>query len=212
MFEAQWDVGLPGALAMPRLPACGLNGASVLSQGTLQDAVARLLPAADGPVSDELQRLRITLGKTLLMTVLLMQVLHSPVAKPMLRGAKQALLNKSGRHSSCSSVCALRDNLSASVVRTCIRPFCKSQCRIISSLQTWQQLSLQMMCYGILQGTPLLTQDAVEGPAAARFACVLVRIRRRLAALLNPPDFKSDNTIAWHGATAGAHVRGVHVC
>lgn len=56
-----------------------------------------------------------------------------------------------------------------------------------------------------LQGTPVLTQDAVEGPAAARFAGVLARIRRRLAPLLSPPDFDAARVLAWHGASAGLH-------
>ena len=49
-----------------------------------------------------------------------------------------------------------------------------------------------------------MTQDAVEGAAAARFAGVIVRIRRRLTALLAPPDFESERKITWHGASAGA--------
>ena len=75
LFAAHWEEGWPGSLATPRQPACGLNGASLLSQSTLTHTVATLLPApAEAHMPAELQRLRHTLAKTLLMAVLLMQV------------------------------------------------------------------------------------------------------------------------------------------
>lgn len=75
LFAARWGEGWPGSLATPRLPAWGLNGASLLSQSSLQDAVASLLPAPVGAAAPPgLGGLRATLAKTLLMAVMFMQV------------------------------------------------------------------------------------------------------------------------------------------
>ena len=66
---------MPGSLAVPRQPACGLNGASILQQRSLQDTVAALLPAPAGQdASAELAWLRTTLTKTLVMSIMFMQV------------------------------------------------------------------------------------------------------------------------------------------
>ncbi|KAK9809286.1 hypothetical protein WJX73_001102 [Symbiochloris irregularis] len=71
MFAAQFDEGLPGSLAVSRLPGCGLNGISILSKASLRDTVAELVPGHEG-LQGGPHALRTTLTKTLLMATVLM--------------------------------------------------------------------------------------------------------------------------------------------
>jgi hypothetical protein len=56
----------------------------------------------------------------------------------------------------------------------------------------------------LASGAPVVPQDAVADLADAHFVGVLMRQRRRLAHLLLPPRFDSPRDIRWHGADAAA--------
>lgn len=60
------------------------------------------------------------------------------------------------------------------------------------------------------QGTPIISQDALDDPSLAAFVSSVVQFRRNHSALLQPHHFSSSRELVWHGATIGC-CPAVHV-
>lgn len=60
------------------------------------------------------------------------------------------------------------------------------------------------------QGTPIISQDALDNPGLAAFVSSVVQFRRNHSALLQPHHFSSSRELVWHGATIGC-CPAVHV-
>lgn len=56
----------------------------------------------------------------------------------------------------------------------------------------------------LCQGTPIISQDALQDPALAAFAGSVVHFRHKHSALLQPHHFSSFRELLWHGATIGS--------
>ena len=53
------------------------------------------------------------------------------------------------------------------------------------------------------QGTPIISQDALDDPKLAAFVSSVVQFRHNHSALLQPHHFSSSRQLLWHGATIG---------
>lgn len=53
------------------------------------------------------------------------------------------------------------------------------------------------------QGTPIISQDALEDPSLSAFVSSVVQFRQNHSALLQPHHFSSSRELLWHGATIG---------
>ena len=60
-------------------------------------------------------------------------------------------------------------------------------------------LASSLLC----QGTPIISQDALQDPSLAAFVGTVVSFRQKHASLLQPHHFSSSRELFWHGATRG---------
>ncbi|KAL3146430.1 hypothetical protein ABBQ32_003110 [Trebouxia sp. C0010 RCD-2024] len=66
-------------------------------------------------------------------------------------------------------------------------------------------LAKSLLASSILsQGTPIISQDALDDPSLTAFVSSVVQLRQTHSALLQPRHFSSSRELFWHGATIGS--------